>query len=81
VRDIWFDWLRQYRPDLVARYEELFKRGAYMDKDEREKLSKRARGRNRRPMRRMSVRRGEGTDPARNAPKPVVKASAQKRLF
>ena len=24
VRGIWFDWLRQYRPDLVAHYEELF---------------------------------------------------------
>ena len=81
VREIWFDWLRQYRPDLVPRYEELYRRGAYMDKDEREKLSKRARGRNRRPMRRMSVRRGEATDPARSRPKPAVKASAQKRLF
>ena len=35
VREIWFDWLRQYRPDLVARYEELFARGAYMRPDER----------------------------------------------
>ena len=30
VRDIWFDWLRQYRPDLVPRYEELYRKGAYM---------------------------------------------------
>src|SRR4029079_13069886 len=44
VRSIFFDWLRQYRPDLVPRYQELFRRGAYMDKDERAKLSKRARG-------------------------------------
>ena len=27
VRDIWFDWLRQYRPDLVPRYEELYRTG------------------------------------------------------
>ena len=39
VREIWFDWLRQYRPDLVPRYEELYRRGAYMPKDEREELA------------------------------------------
>ena len=30
VREIWFDWLREHRPDLVPRYEELYERGAYM---------------------------------------------------
>ena len=44
VREIWFDWLRQYRPDLVPRYEELYRRGAYMPADERERLAARARG-------------------------------------
>jgi DNA repair photolyase len=43
VRDIWFDWLRQYRPDLVARYEELYERGAYMQPPERDRLSAMAR--------------------------------------
>ena len=47
VREIWFDWLRQYRPDLISRYEELYRRGAYMPKSEREELAKRARGRQR----------------------------------
>ncbi|MDP9243998.1 MAG: radical SAM protein, partial [Chloroflexota bacterium] len=28
VREIWFDWLRQYRPDLIPRYERLYARGA-----------------------------------------------------
>ena len=45
VRDIWFDWLRQYRPDLVPHYERLFAKGAYMRSDERERLAKLARGR------------------------------------
>jgi DNA repair photolyase len=40
VRDIWFDWLRQYRPDLVDRYERLYSRGAYLPKRESERLSK-----------------------------------------
>jgi len=44
VREIWFDWLRQYRPDLVPRYEELYRRGAYMRKDERDRLATLARG-------------------------------------
>ena len=39
VREIWFDWLRQFRPDLVPRYEALYSRGAYMHGPERERLS------------------------------------------
>jgi DNA repair photolyase len=39
VKDIWFDWLRQYRPDLVPRYEELYARGAYMHRAESDRLS------------------------------------------
>ena len=38
VRDIWFDWLRAHRPDLVAGYERLYRRGAYMQAPERERL-------------------------------------------
>ncbi len=39
VRDIWFDWLHERRPDLLPRYEELYERGAYMRKDEANRLS------------------------------------------
>jgi DNA repair photolyase len=66
VREIWFDWLRQYRPDLVSRYEELYRRGAYMSKPEREKLASRARGK-RRP-RRFTVVRGAGGSSAQREP-------------
>jgi hypothetical protein len=34
------DWLRSQRPDLVPRYEELYARGAYAPKTERERLSR-----------------------------------------
>jgi DNA repair photolyase len=44
VREIWFDWLRQYRPDLVPRYERLYERGAYMPTAERDRLAAMARG-------------------------------------
>jgi hypothetical protein len=33
------DWLRSQRPDLVERYEELYRRGAYAPQEERERLS------------------------------------------
>jgi DNA repair photolyase len=40
VRGIFMDWLRSYRPDLVPRYEELYARGAYAPKAERNRLAK-----------------------------------------
>jgi DNA repair photolyase len=46
VRHVFMDWLRQYRPDLVERYEELYARGAYLPRAERERLAKLASGRN-----------------------------------
>jgi DNA repair photolyase len=38
VREIFFEWLRSYRPDLVAHYEQLYARGAYVGKQERERI-------------------------------------------
>jgi DNA repair photolyase len=38
VRDIWFEWLEAYRPDLVERYEQMYARGAYAPKQERERI-------------------------------------------
>jgi DNA repair photolyase len=35
VRDIFFDWLRSQRPDLLPRYEELYRDGAYAPAAER----------------------------------------------
>ena len=39
MRGIFFDWLRAQRPDLMPRYEELYRRGAYAPQAERERLS------------------------------------------
>jgi DNA repair photolyase len=38
VRQVFFEWLKSYRPDLVPRYEELYARGAYVGKPERERI-------------------------------------------
>jgi DNA repair photolyase len=35
VREIFFDWLRRHRPDLIAYYEHLYSRGAYALNDKR----------------------------------------------
>ncbi len=40
VKGLFMDWLRDQRPELVSRYEELYVGGAYASKKERERLSK-----------------------------------------
>src|SRR5947209_3826666 len=39
VREIFFDWLRSQRPDLIPHYEKLYRRGAYARPEERKRLS------------------------------------------
>ena len=38
VKGIWFDWLRAYRPDLIGRYEALYKRSAYVPAEEKRRI-------------------------------------------
>src|SRR5271167_4151861 len=45
VREVFMDWLGAKRPDLVPRYEELYRRGAYAPREERERLSRMVRRR------------------------------------
>jgi len=40
VRAVFMDWLRSQRPDLVARYERLYRNGAYAPRQERERLAR-----------------------------------------
>ncbi len=40
VRGVFMGWLREQRPDLVPRYEQLYRRGAYAPREERERLSR-----------------------------------------
>ncbi len=61
VREIWFDWLRQYRPDLLAHYEGLYTNGAYLPSEERKRLAKLTRGWSR--PRRLSAERGRARRP------------------
>jgi DNA repair photolyase len=49
VRGIFFDWLRSQRPDLVRRYQALYRRGAYAPPEERRRLQNLVHGRPRDP--------------------------------
>jgi DNA repair photolyase len=40
VKDVFMDWLRTQRPELVRRYEGLYARGAYAPPDERKRLAR-----------------------------------------
>jgi DNA repair photolyase len=49
VRQVFFEWLRSERPDLVPRYERLYRRGAYAPQAERERLGSLVRSAGREP--------------------------------
>jgi DNA repair photolyase len=53
VRAVFFEWLSAQRPDLVARYERLYKQGAYAPIEERRRLARLVRGPDRTPGERM----------------------------
>jgi hypothetical protein len=38
VREVFMEWLRSYRPDLVERYDQLYARGAYLPAAESDRL-------------------------------------------
>jgi DNA repair photolyase len=42
VKDVFFEWLRAHRPDLVERYERLYAGGAYLPADERRTIERAA---------------------------------------
>jgi DNA repair photolyase len=97
VRGIFMDWLRSYRPDLVERYEALYRRGAYAPKDEQDRLRRLlgrpvAAGRGDPPrrspadsrgVRRRRVEAGTARAPAERSPsRPApVRAGRQEALF
>jgi DNA repair photolyase len=87
VRDIWFDWLRQYRPDLVPRYERLYRRGAYLPGEEKRRLGELTKPFRRNPGaprwrgRRESSSERISREGAARSPRSPGPASRQSRLF
>jgi DNA repair photolyase len=77
VRDVFMDWLRSYRPDLVPRYEALYARGAYAPQTERNRLAQLVRsGRRVTP-----ARSGFGAAPADGEPEMAAPPPEQPSLF
>jgi DNA repair photolyase len=76
VRGLFFDWLRENRPDLLPRYEELYRRGAYAPPEERRRLTAMVKGPDLAPREWM---RGRMETP--RAPRPARPEPDQRRLF
>lgn len=86
VRGVFMDWLRQYRPDLLKRYERLYEKGAYLPKEERSRIAALVRsrewpGRFSSPSGVRSTTATRGAKAARSAParKPVTPEPAPGR--
>jgi DNA repair photolyase len=76
VREVFFEWLREERPELVERYEKLYRRGAYAPAEERKRLTRLVKGPDLSPFERM---RGRVTE--RTSTKPPPRELPQERLF
>jgi DNA repair photolyase len=81
VRDIFFEWLRSYRPDLVPRYERLYARGAYVGKEERERIEALVRRGPGRDGRRAMRRSGPDVDPVTMPERRPTREPEQTSLF
>jgi DNA repair photolyase len=80
VRDVFMSWLREARPELVARYERLYDGRAYAPKAERHRLARLV-PRSEPPGDRGSPRLRAGADPHRAPPQPRRREPAQPTLF
>jgi DNA repair photolyase len=56
VKGLFMQWLKENRPDLLARYRQLYRRGAYAIPEERERLAQLVKGPDREPGERMRGR-------------------------
>jgi DNA repair photolyase len=80
TRTVFMDWLRTSRPDLVPRYEELYARGSYAPKADRQRIESTLRRAHRvSPMTEERFFRREARPVRARVPGPVV--SPQERLF
>jgi DNA repair photolyase len=77
VRGLFFEWLDANRPDLIPRYRELYRRGAYAPPEERRRLARLVKGPDLDPGTRMRGRT------AARAPRPQrqVQEQEQRTLF
>src|SRR3954468_2559350 len=80
VREIFFDWLRTKRPDLLERYEHLYRRGSHIPVPERRAIEQRA-GLRRRSSSEAAARFRRGAPSAGVALSPPAPPTRQEALF
>jgi DNA repair photolyase len=76
LKDVFMDWLRTQRPELVRRYGDLYGRGAYAPADERQRLARLVH----RPGTKSRFRQLPKS-PAQHSSKPIQADAPQQRLF
>jgi DNA repair photolyase len=76
VRGLFMEWLAEHRPDLVPRYRELYRRGAYAPQRERRRLAELVKGPDRSPW-----ERGRGAFLRPPDPPPPARQPKQESLF
>ncbi len=76
VKDVFMDWLRTQRPELVRRYGDLYRRGAYAPADERQRLARLVH----RPGTESRFRQFPKS-PAQSFDEPIQAGAAQQSLF
>ena len=76
VRELFMEWLAERRPDLVPRYRELYRRGAYAPQRERRRLAELVKGPDLAPS-----ERGRGAFPPAPEPRPLARQPRQESLF
>ncbi|MGZ4295268.1 MAG: Rv2578c family radical SAM protein, partial [Solirubrobacteraceae bacterium] len=76
VRGLFMEWLAEHRPDLLPRYRELYRRGAYAPREERRRLAELIRGPDVAPS-----ERGRGTFMRPRDPPPPARQPQQASLF
>jgi DNA repair photolyase len=76
VRGLFMEWLAEHRPDLVERYRDLYRRGAYAPPAERRRLAELIRGPDLAP-----TERGRGAFLGPPDPPPPVRQPKQESLF
>jgi hypothetical protein len=82
VKDVFFAWLEAKRPDLLPRYEALYKGRAYMQPPQRKQTTRAVRGWGRNRLRSaLADRSGTAPPPPRATPNPGPKEPPQSSLF
>jgi DNA repair photolyase len=83
VKDVFFAWLAQKRPDLLPRYEALYRGRAYMRPEQRKQATRALRGWGHSRMRSSRADQSDGPDPRPRGPAAPIRpaVSPQQPLF